>query len=263
MLSDHGFEIAEAQIGELGPGDSVGIGLAALLSGASRYVGLDIVPFSMRSDIEVVYEELVELYSRRASIPDHNEFPGVRPRLASYKHPEHIVQWSGFEQRVDRIRTEIKSGLNAGGVVTYKVPWTSPADIDSGSLDLVFSQAVLEHVDSLKETYEAMFCWLKPGGYGSHVVDFSAHHLSPHWNGHWAYSESEWRLVRGQREFLLNRCPLSVHVRCAEQVGFDIIRLEKTYNENGLPPVVLAQQFQTMNNEDLRIQGAVMILRKP
>ena len=202
------------------------------------------------------------MYSRREAIPDHSEFPGIRPRLSSYSLPEQILDLSGFDRRVEQIRAEITKRIPRK-FVTYKAPWTSPTDIDAGSLDLVFSQAVLEHVDNLPETYEAMFCWLKPGGYGSHVVDFSSHHLSPYWNGHWAYSDSQWRLVRGQREFLLNRCPLSVHVRCAEQVGFEIVRLEKTYSEDGLPPVFLTQQFQNMNDEDLRIRGAVMILRKP
>jgi hypothetical protein len=46
------------------------------------------------------------------------------------------------------------------------------------SLDLVFSQAVLEHVDDPEETYKTMVAWLKPSGYASHVIDFSAHYLS-------------------------------------------------------------------------------------
>src|SRR5205085_10193670 len=44
IVSPHGFRVEGARIGELGPGDSIGIGLAALLSGAAQYIGLDIVP---------------------------------------------------------------------------------------------------------------------------------------------------------------------------------------------------------------------------
>ncbi len=50
LLVQHGFTVKGAQIGELGPGDSIGIGLAALISGGARYVGLDIVPFSLKAD---------------------------------------------------------------------------------------------------------------------------------------------------------------------------------------------------------------------
>jgi hypothetical protein len=72
LLSLCGFKIGEARVGELGPGDSIGIGLAALLSGASGYIGLDIFPFSARADLQMIFEELVQLYSRREAIPGND-----------------------------------------------------------------------------------------------------------------------------------------------------------------------------------------------
>ena len=263
VLSNYGFSIRGAFVGELGPGDSIGSGLAALLSGAGRYVGLDIVPFSMRSDTEAVYESLVKMYLQRNSIPDQSEFTGIRPTLDSYSFPEEIIEWTGFEQRVDYIREEIKNRPNRGQFVRYKAPWTSHDDIDSGSLDLVFSQAVLEHVDDLEEAYGAMFNWLRPGGYGSHVIDFTAHHLSPYWNGHWAYSERQWRFVRGQREFLLNRQPLSIHLQHIRQTGFEVLQLTKNYGAAGLPDRRLAKKYRLLDGEDLRVRGVTMILLKP
>src|SRR5438552_1627919 len=86
-LNTYGFRINDMRVGELGPGDSIGIGLSALLSGASQYVGLDIVPFSAEANLEGIFAELVNLYSRRESIPDSNEFPRLRPRLDSYEFP--------------------------------------------------------------------------------------------------------------------------------------------------------------------------------
>ena len=44
LLNICGFKIGEARVDELGPADSIGIGLAALFSGA-RYTGLDSVRF--------------------------------------------------------------------------------------------------------------------------------------------------------------------------------------------------------------------------
>ena len=107
--------------------------------------------------------------------------------------------------------------------------------VAEASLDLIFSQAVLEHVDGLEETYRAMFAWLKPGGYASHVIDFTAHGRSPFWNGHWAYSDWEWELVRGKREFLLNREPLSTHLALVRNVGFELGRV----NTNGYGYAIL------------------------
>jgi hypothetical protein len=261
-LSRYGFRISGSRIGELGPGDSIGIGIAALLSGASHYVGLDIVPFSAKTDLRTIFEELVSLYSIREPIPDGNEFPRVRPRLDTYEFPNHLIAWNNFTATIENARIELHRALGTGRLVEYKAPWTSPTEIAPASLDLIFSQAVLEHVDGLEETYDAMSLWLKPGGYASHVIDFTAHGLAPFWNGHWAYSDWEWKSVRGHREYLLNRQPLSRHLFCAGRVGFEVVHAHRDYGERGLEQSALSRQFQTLNDDDLRTRGAVLILRK-
>ena len=78
---------------------------------------------------------------------------------------------------------ELRTDLGSGQFVDYRTPWTSPSEVAASSLDLIFSQAVLEHVDGLEETYEAMSVWLKPGGYAFHVIDFTAHQLAPFGTG--------------------------------------------------------------------------------
>jgi SAM-dependent methyltransferase len=152
--------------------------------------------------------------------------------------------------------------VNSGESIRYQAPWTSVHDVAKGSLDLIFSQAVLEHVDALEEAYRAMFVWLKPGGYASHVIDCGAHHISPLWNGHWAYSEREWRLVRGQREFLLNREPLSTHLAFAQRVGFDTLLVQRDYDNQGLHVGALSKRFRELDEEDRRTRVAMLILRK-
>jgi hypothetical protein len=250
------------RVGELGPGDSIGTGMAALLSGASGYVGLDVVPFSTKSDLETVLTGLVQMYLHRDSIPDHNEFPRVRPRLSSYDFPDRVIECRDFTERAEKIRQELMTGLSRGRLIDYRAPWTSPGEIAAASLDLIFSQAVLEHVDNLEETYNAMFCWLKPGGYASHVIDFTSHSLSPFWNGHWGYSDFEWRLVRGRREFLLNRQPLSVHLDHVKRAGLEVLKLQKDYRDVGLDRCALSKRFRMLDAEDLRTGGVVLILRK-
>jgi len=263
MLNTVGFEINSAVVGELGPGDSIGIGLAALLSGAAAYVGLDIFPFSAESDTLRVFDELADMYARKESIPDEREFPGVRPKLKSYEFPNDLMDNSRILERTRKIRNELETGLVNNQIVNYHAPWTSPDDITPASLDLIFSQAVLEHVDDLEETYRAMNSWLKPRGYASHVIDFGAHHLSPFWNGHWAYSDIEWQLVRGRREFLLNREPLSTHLCCAKKAGFEVARLTRESGDQGLEPDALSDRFRKFNADDAQTRVVTMVLRKP
>ena len=261
-LAQYGFRVYGAQIGELGPGDSIGTGLAALISGATQYVGLDVVPFSANTDLITIYDELTQIYFRKEPIPDEGEFPAVRPKLGSYKFPSHLVDLAGVRNRAERIRSELRADISQGRSLSYRAPWYSPGEIAPASLDLIFSQAVLEHVDDLEGTYQAMSVWLKPGGYASHNIDFGAHCLSPFWNGHRAYSDWEWHLVRGQREFLLNRESPSTHLACAERAGLDVLLWEPEYDSCGLNTQDLSPRFRRLDAEDSRIRGAMLILRK-
>jgi SAM-dependent methyltransferase len=261
-LHRYGFRVDNAHVGELGPGDSIGIGLGALLSGAAEYVGLDIVPFSTKANLESIFDELVQLYLRRESIPDSNDFPFVRPGLGSYEFPADLVEMVDFAARSEKIRTELKLGLNQSQLLKYKAPWISSGVVTTNSLDLIFSQAVLEHVDELENTYQAMYAWLKPDAFASHVIDFSSHHLSPFWNGHWAYSDWQWKLVRGCREFLLNREPLSTHLRCAGKAGFRILNIAVLDGDNGLKHNYLSERFQSLDGNDTHASGVYLILQK-
>jgi SAM-dependent methyltransferase len=258
----HVFNIKGARIAELGPGDSIGVGLAALLSGAESYVALDRVPFSAKSNLELMLENLIEMYCRKEAIPDNIEFPNLRPQLTTYDFPDHAVDWSGFGCRAERIRAELKKDLKDGRVVRYRAPWTSFEDIEEYSLDLFFSQAVLEYCAPLEPAYEAMSRWLKPGGYASHRISFAATYLSPFWNGHWAYTDWEWYLARGRREYFLNREPLSVHLAYSNKFGFETILLKADSHHMGLPVHTLASRFRSLDPEDLRTSGAYIIFRK-
>lgn len=262
ILESQGFQIKGAKIGELGPGDSLGFGLAALLAGAKSYVGLDVVPFSKNSDLLKILEELTALFSASHAVPNE-EFPGVRPKLVDYAFPTHLVDRSGLSDKARKIRAELEAETLCGQLVTYRAPWTALTDVTQETLDLIFSQAVLEHVDLLPETYRAMFAWLKPGGYASHVIDFGAHHVSPFWNGHWAYSDWQWKIVRGRREFLLNREPMSRHLSIVRSVGFEVMMLRHDYDDHGLGVQHLSRNRRTWDAEDRRTRGIVLVLRKP
>src|SRR5258706_6418206 len=117
ILYRHSFRVRAAKVGELGPGDSIGVGLAALLSGASSYVGLDIVPFSAKANLQDMFRDLVEMYAAQESIPDQEEFPGIRPTLNSYVFPHHLVGSLASDQLVAAIRFEIDKKLNQAELI--------------------------------------------------------------------------------------------------------------------------------------------------
>ena len=79
------------------------------------------------------------------------------------------------------IEAMLHAMLDAGNPsLRYAAPWRDASVMQPGSLDLIFSQAVMEHVDDLPATYAACRDWLRPGGLMSHQIDFRCHGTARH-----------------------------------------------------------------------------------
>ena len=264
LAAQNGLATDPKDVTELGPGDSIGVGLAALLCGAERYTALDVVSHANAQMNLRVFDELVALFSRREDIPDSREFPSVHPQLESYEFPARVLDAERMEKALDprrlsRIRRGIVSEEAGDGIIRYRVPWTDPAVLPAASQDLIFSQAVLEHVDALPDAYRAMRHWLKPSGFLSHQIDFKSHGFAPAWDGHWRYGELHWKMLRGRDSWAINRQPCSVHLRLLEQAGLrsvyaQHVRCEPSYGRDALAP-----RFSDMPEEDRHISGAFLL----
>lgn len=262
-LARLGVTIQGATVGELGPGDSLGVGMAALLAGAASYSGLDVVPYAERNDSSRMLRELKELYVGKEPIPGESEFPHVRPKLDSYAFPATLLDTARVGETADEVMAKLDEQGLYGNCIRYVAPWNDTSALSPESLDVIVSQAVLEHVDDLESTYSASYTWLRKGGYASHVIDFACHGLSPVWNGHWTYDDWEWQLVRGARTYLINREPLQTHIDCAKATGFEIVAAERYYDADGADPVMHARRFRSIGPEDARTRAALLVLRKP
>jgi hypothetical protein len=240
-------------VAELGPGDSLGIGIAALLSGAEVYYGLDLLPLANSARNLAVFDELLELYRARAPIPTCDEFPEVRPALSNYAFPVQLVQFQ--EKRVQAIRASIENPFRRDSLIRYVSPWSDADLVQDGLVELILSQAVLEHVDEINDAYASMRRWLSPSGWMSHQIDFRSHATADEWNGHWTYGESLWRLMRGRRAYFINRRPYSDHVSMLSKHGFQIVAEQKTRG-SGIDRRRLSRSFQHLSDDDLTVTGA-------
>jgi hypothetical protein len=274
MAHKNGMPTKTDVIAEIGPGDSLGVGLAALISGSAKYYAMDVVKsVDSKRNIEI-FDELVELFRHRQNIPDEGEFPKVKPVLDSYVFPENILNSVHLEKalnrdRLERIRHSLCNldGDNAGKEdthIAYIVPWTSIDTIQKETIDMIFSQAVLEHVGELSLVYEAMHHWLKPTGFMSHQIDFKSHGTAKQWNGHWTYSDFLWKLILGNRPYLLNREPHSRHIELLRQFDFDVICDIKFREASTVTREQLTPRFKHLSDDDLTTCGAfIQAIKNP
>ena len=265
ILASHGIDTNFATVAELGPGDSLGIGLAAILTGASRYFAFDAVPHARtQSNIEML-DALVRLFDAREPIPGSDEFPEISPAVDSQSFPSELLEprltRGATVERIEGIRRALNGDTGGHITIRYAAPWHDSALVESDGVDLVFSQAVLEHVDDVDATYRALFRWLRPGGIMSHAIDFKSHGLTRDWFGHWTIPAWQWRLVRGRRPYLINRLPASAHIDRMRAAGFEVL-YQLPLEAVPAPRTRLALEFQGQSDADLRTAGVFVIGRK-
>jgi len=249
-------------VAELGPGDTLGTGLAALISGSEKYYALDIKKYSNPVENLKIFEELVDLFKQKTDIPDDKEFPRLRPLLADYSFPEQIFTKSHLDrvlndQRILKIRSEILTidqtyDQKQTRHIEYKVPWDKKEIISAATVDMVFSQAVLQAVDDLETTYNKINYWLKPNGIQSHDIGFKSCGTADTWYGHWEYSEIEWKIIRGRKAFIINREPYSTHRKLLNNNNFEMLVEIKEYRDSNINCKKIASKYKDGPKEDFK-----------
>jgi SAM-dependent methyltransferase len=278
LLAPHWDGASGARVVELGPGDTVGVSLAALLSGAEEATALDAVAHASPARNEEIFAELVALFRAGAAPPGDDEFPDVRPRAPGLRSLGQVVDGAAVHAALapDRLaRVAADLALPAGGAgavhLHYHAPW-HPDAVPPGSADLVLSQAVLEYLrhdargggdrnDPLAEAFATMHRWLRPGGLMSHQIDLSAP-FGPEWNAHWAVGDATWALIVGRRPHYENRVPLSGYLELCARHGFEVLAAEATPAGPGVSRERLAPRFRDLPEADYRSRGVHLIARR-
>jgi hypothetical protein len=271
LLWANGMRSIPGALAELGPGDSLGVGLAAMLCGVDHYYGLDVARHSSVSTNLEIFDDLVALLKARTPRPSKG-WPDYDAYLDQRLFPSHILTeevlaHSLAPNRLDRIRDAIvgRNDSHPRDVrIMYYAPWSDGAMIEKATVDVVISHAVLQSVEHLEDTYAALASWLKPDGLISHQIDFTCFRTSAHWNGHWSYSEPSWKMIMGKRPFLINREPHSTHVRLMEKYGFTVVCDLQRYSNavEGVQRKDLAARWKHISEDDLACCGAFIQARK-
>jgi SAM-dependent methyltransferase len=237
-------------IAEIGPGDSLGIGLSAIYSGAENYYAFDVIKHTNEQKNRKINDDLVQYFINQLPVPHNsNALRNTKPVLADYSFPLDILNRDeAYYSQKHRLISENLNNLSEASNIHYIVPWMSKRHSHVSNIDLIFSQAVMEHVDDIEFAYAEMYNWLKPGGIISHQIDFKAHEMSDYWDGHFFIGSKLWKILAHGRKYPMNRLPLSVHLSVLKKLGFKIVNVVPFEQHSNFPnknfkvPGVTAQQ---------------------
>ncbi len=162
-------------------------------------------------------------------------------------------------------------------LIELRVVYKAPCDcrkmlLDSGSIDVVTSRSVLEHVprpvieDILREAKRL----LRPGGRMMHIID-----NSDHWShrdksitavNFLQYSDRMFNLTCINSLNYTNRIRHSEYLSMLRATGFQLMREEGTVNPDclkALPGLRLAERFRHLQPEDLATTTSLLLAEVP
>lgn len=255
---------------EVGPGDSLGIGMMALLTVATAYTALDHRQMVASISNKKILNELISLLIQKTNIPGDEDNPKMYPKLSDYAitsellatlhiSPDHI---NAVGRKIEGVLKSLQDPTFDTPMIRYGVLNNWSQFLRKDSADFIFSNAVMEHVDDTRGMYQLHYSWLKSGGYAFHVIDFKSHGTAPGWDGHWAYGKAEWGLVRGASKYLINRLSCSEHLNLLTASGFDILKCERYRARSTISRSQLSSDFSSMSDEDLGTSTAVVLVQK-
>jgi hypothetical protein len=233
--------------------------MAALIAGASRYRAYDLAAhFAPAANLKT-FDALVALFQARTPIPHEGELSLIFPFLDDYAFPASLTdEWLRAALAPQRLAS-IREDIEAGGGDLIKINIGMVREAIDGRADWLASHSVLEHVDDLAGLYRFLEASLKPNGVMTHLIDFSAHGLSGDWNGHWATSDLQWKLLRGRRLYLLNRQPLNTHLDLLERHGMPVVGKCLHQRVDGLLATAFQPAFSGMSSADARTHMAFLV----
>jgi hypothetical protein len=267
LLHEAGMQEIPHTVLELGPGASIGTGVATLLSGAERYVAIDAVAHMRPEANSAVLRDLEGMFRERAPRPvagwpafDHLLDDGLFPsgilddaRLAATLAP---VRLARIEEAVRAV-----AHREPDPMIEYHT-WSSLQPVADASVDLAFAHVVMSQVNDIEDVYARCGRWVRPGGWMSHQIDFSSMGTADEWNGHLEYTELAWKIIAGRRPYFVNRERLGTHLALMQRAGFDLVRVLRDGPGGGVSRETLAPRWRGISDEDLATETAFVIARR-
>jgi SAM-dependent methyltransferase len=250
------IDLREAMLLEIGTGWYPTFPLCLYLAGAGRVLTYDITRH-LKLDMTLKLVERLALH-----VP-------VIARTSGRPEAE-------IAARREALYTALARGASLEAATNNRISYRAPADasatmLPTGSVDVVFSNSVLEHVppDALHACFAESMRILKPGGIVFHSVNCGDHYSytdrSINQLNYLQFSEARWRMWNNS--FLYqNRLRAIDFTRIANSVGFEIEIDTSRANPKRLAQLAglaIDPQFTGYTREQLAITSIDFVGRKP
>ena len=265
LLRHAGLDRAPRAVAEFGPGDTLGSGLCALLTGARRYAAFDVGDFTSERGNLMILERLLPLVAADAPRRPQGSWLALERMLGDDVRPSRL----GFPdqpaapslgERAQALRAALGRVAQAHGPVQVIAPWharTAPPE----AFDVVFSHSALQYEPDLQRLFGYMTAMLRPGGWMSHQVDLTSIGVTRSWDGHRCYGSLAWRMVNLGRPYALNRHAASAYVQAIRGTpGLQLVEAIRHPREADAAPPRHADDEQAA--QDARCDHLVLLARK-
>lgn len=224
---------------ELGPGDSIGIALLFLAHGAARVICYD--RFKLITNIKkntAIAKNILQI------LPDEQK--QELQKIITFNKQGH-VEWDSSRLK-------------------YLLQTKHLLQIEKSSVDLIVSNAVLEHVHDLENLFATMSYVMKPGGLMVHAADLGSHGL--HYKtplDFLAVPKRLWKLMTYFRG-APNRARKSHYEYLAVRHGFDIVHCQTTkrFTQEEIETFKFLQPARaaSFSNDDLSCESILFTAQK-
>lgn len=229
---------------ELGPGETVGLGLILWLKGARSYVGVEasrrpLVDQRNRAwHCQVVRTACQGRWGRTDPARSHPE--ALERMLQAGRMPDAVRVCAGTAERLP-LRTN--------------------------SIEHSFSFSVLEHVRDVPAVLSELQRVARDGGRSEHAIDLTSHHGGEGPLDLLEYGDVVWALIGSRRSGSYpNRLRASHYVACARSVGWfhaeTRVLSELTWEETSALQPSFAPRFRAMSAASLQPLHVALILAK-
>lgn len=211
-------------VSEIGPAGSLGLGICAILTGTKEYHVIDIESNYLLDRNLCLFDKIVDMFRNNVKCKswDSINLPYNQNYLEIYKTK---ISDDVF---VEMVRNDlIKCITNQKTQFFFIDKWESAK---KNYYDIVFSRAVMEHVNEPFIIYKNIAFLLKDTGYMVHDIELHSHDLTKAVDGHLFIKDLIWKMIVGRREYLLNRLTSSEHFELI-QSNFELVNFSVNKKE--------------------------------